>query len=207
MIWNKLKHCDELFKRFFSPWYPEGERPKMVRPDMFVISGYENQVLDLDKIQYLTEEGLKETKELLKKMRETYHKDFQNFKAFKVLDLDVIDSIDKAFTRKEVKNLIKVSDPKDFGNLYLVTVCQFGLALGDLFVASGKFKWLYSYPYFHSIVVNPETGEGVTVFDWAIKKFSSYGIEDGFKSKFLKVMEILEEEIKDLPSNNTKDQT
>ncbi|WP_422092348.1 hypothetical protein [Tenacibaculum sp. MEBiC07804] len=198
MIWNKLPHCDKLFEKFLSPWYPEDERPKMTRPDMYVISGYEDKTLDIDRIQYLTEEGLKDTKDIFEKMRESYQRDFQNFKEFKELNLDVIDSVDKAFGKKEVKELIKISDPKDFENGYLVTVCEFGLALGDLFVQTGKFKWLYSYPYFHSIVINPETGQGITVFDWAVKKFSSYGIDDGYKWKFLKVMEIIEDDIKTL---------
>jgi hypothetical protein len=198
MIWNKLPHCDKLFKKYLSPWYPENERPKMTRPDMYVISGYENRTLDIDKIQYLTLEGLIETKKIFEKMRESYMKDFQNIIEFDELNLDIIDAVDIAFGKKEVKELIKISDPKDFDNQYLVVVCEFGLALGDLFVKTGKFKWLYSYPYFHSIVVNPDTGLGITVFDWALKKFSSYGIDDGYKWKFMKVVELIEKEIKTL---------
>ena len=198
MIWNRLPHCDNLFKKYFSPWYPENDRPEMTRPDMYVISGYENKTLDIDQIQYLTDTGLKETKELFNTMRAAYEIDFQNIIAFKELNLEVIDAVDKAFGKKEVKALIKMSSPKDFNNQYLVNVCEFGIALGDLFVKSGKFKWLYSYPYFHSIVVNPETGQAITVFDWSIKKFSSYGINDGYKWKFKKVLELIEQDIKNV---------
>ena len=163
---------------------------------MYVISGYEGETLDIEQIQYLTNEGLNETKKIFEKMRESYKKDFQNFKEFEELDLDVIEAVDKGLGKQEVKELISMSDPKDSDNQYLLVVCEFGLALGDLFVKTGKFKWLYSYPYFHSIVVNPETGQAITVFDWAVKKLSSYGIDDGFKWKFLKVMELIEEDIK-----------
>ena len=114
---------------------------------------------------------------------------------FDKLNLDVIDAVDKSFGKKEVKELIKMSNPKEFDNKYLVLVCEFGMALGDLFVETGKFKWLYSYPYFHSIVVNPETGNGITVFDWAVKKFSLYGIDDGFKAKFQMAIQMIDDEI------------
>ncbi|MBK8787545.1 MAG: hypothetical protein IPN43_13875 [Chitinophagaceae bacterium] len=35
-----------------------------------------------------------------------------------------------------------------------------------------------------SIIVHKDTGFGITVFDWAIKKFSEYGVDDGFVEKF-----------------------
>ena len=196
MIWNKLPHCDKLFKKYLSPWYPENERPTMTRPDMYVISGYNGKTLDIDQIQYLTAEGLSETKKVFNKMREAYRKDFQRIKKFEEFDINMLDVVDEYFGKQEVKELIKMSNPKDYNNKYLIAVCEFGLALGDLFVKTGKFNWVYSYPYFHSIVVNPETGQAITVFDWAVKKFSSYGINDGYKWKFLKVMELIEEDIK-----------
>lgn len=46
---KKLPHCDTLFERFLSPWYPENNRPKMTRPDMYVINGFNGQTLDLEK--------------------------------------------------------------------------------------------------------------------------------------------------------------
>ena len=56
--------------------------------------------------------------------------------------------------------------------------------LGHLFNQMEGFDWLYSHPYFHSIIVHKDTGFGITVFDWAIKKFSEYGVEDGNVAKF-----------------------
>ena len=192
---KKLPDCDQLFERYLSPWYPENEKPSITRPDMYIIAGYENETLEVDNIQYLTDSVLIKTKETFRTMRESYKKDFQNFIVFERLDLDVIDAIDKSFGKREVNELIEISDALDFGNDYLVLICEFGLALGDLFVETGRFRWLYSYPYFHSIVVNPETGYAVTVFDWAVKKFSSYGINDGIRQKFLATMEYVERDI------------
>ena len=56
--------------------------------------------------------------------------------------------------------------------------------LGHLFRQVGGFGWLYSHPYFHSIIVHRNTGIGITVFDWAIKKFSENGVDGGFAAKF-----------------------
>lgn len=91
--------------------------------------------------------------------------------------------MDKFYDRQKIAEIIKLSDPKDFSNLYLVSVCEFGATLGQLFNNLDGFGWLYSYPYFHSIIVHQETGFGITVFDWAIKKFSEYGVDDGFVAK------------------------
>lgn len=195
MFWNKLPHCDKLFKKYLSPWYPLGDKPYMIRPDMYVIAAFEGERLDINDIQYLDEDALTQTMQNFDDYRKYYMQDFQHFVKFDKLDLEVIDAVDNYFGETEVKELIKRSDPKDLNNKYLAYVTEFGLALGDLFVETGKFEWLYSYPDFHSIVVNPETGNGITVFDWAVKKFSSYGISDGFKAKFLKAIEIVNEDI------------
>lgn len=195
MMEKNLLDCDELFQQYLSPWYPEEERPTMTRPDMYVIAAYNGKPLDIDRIQYLTNKGLTETQKVFAGMREAYKKDFQSLKIFDTFDLEVLDAVDKAYGRQEVMELLDMSDPQDFNNPYLVVVCEFGLALGDLFVNTGKFQWLYAYPYFHSIVVNSETGLAIPIFDWAVKKFSAYGIDDGYQWKFLKVMDVLKEQV------------
>ncbi|HMS67047.1 MAG TPA: hypothetical protein PKD18_02865 [Saprospiraceae bacterium] len=39
-------------------------------------------------------------------------------------------------------------------------------------------------PDYHSIIAHKDTGLAITVFDWAVKKFSEYGVDDGFVAKF-----------------------
>jgi hypothetical protein len=34
------------------------------------------------------------------------------------------------------------------------------------------------------IIVHRNTCFGITVFDWAVKKFSEHGVDDGFAAKF-----------------------
>lgn len=182
---KKLPHCDKLFVKFLSPWYDEEERPKMTRPDMYQIAGYEGQPLILDEIQYLPTEYLEEVKILINNsLTEAVLKDFSFIYKSDTIDLKLLDAVDKYFDRKRISELIKESNPKDFSNPYLVAVCEFGVLLGQLFRQLEGYDWLYSYPYFHSIIIHQDTGYGITVFDWAVKKFSEYGVDDGFVAKF-----------------------
>ena len=65
-------------------------------------------------------------------MRSAYIEDFNSVVEFETINLDAIDAIDKYFDYNKVKELVKASDPKSFENLYLVRVCELGLALGAL---------------------------------------------------------------------------
>ncbi len=150
---------------------------------MFVISGFEGKTLDLDDLQYLPDELLNKTKNQISTITNAALQDYQNIIKSDRLDFNVLDAVDKFYDRQKIAEIIKLSDPKDFSNLYLVSVCEFGATLGQLFNNLDGFGWLYSYPYFHSIIVHQETGFGITVFDWAIKKFSEYGVDDGFVAK------------------------
>ncbi len=182
---KKLPECDTLFEKFFSPWYQEDERPKMTRPDMYQIAAYEGEPLDFEEMQYLDKEDLEERKDFINKtMVHAALEDFQSIIKSDKLDLNVLDAVDKYYDKAKIASLIKESDPTDFSNPYVVTVCEFGVMLGHLFNQIDGYDWLYSHPYFHSIIVHKDTGFGITVFDWAIKKFSEYGVDDGYVAKF-----------------------
>lgn len=191
MFWNSLPHSDNLFRKYYTPWFPQDNKRKKCRPDMYVINAYLDKPLLKEEIEYLPSEIISEVKATMAKMREAYLKDYATIIEFDTFDLAVLELVDQFFNEQRVKEIVKQSNPKDFNNLYLISTCEFGLALGDLFVQTGKFEWLYSYPYFNSMVVNLESGEGVPVFDWAVKKFSSYGINDGYKWKFNEVIRII----------------
>lgn len=163
----------------------------MTRPDMYVIAGYEGQPLDLDSLQYLNDETLIQTKAQIEEMIQAALADYQDIINSDKLSINVLDAVDKYYDKKKVIDIVRQSDPKDFSNLYLVNVCEFGAMLGFLFNESEEFGWLYSYPYFHSIVVHKKTGYGITVFDWAVKKFSGYGIDDGFAAKYFAAIEAI----------------
>lgn len=181
---KKLPHCDDLFVKYLSLWYPEDERPIITRPDMYQIAGFEGQPLDLDTLQYLPDDLLEKTKKQIETMVESALVDYQEIVKSDKLDFSVLAAVDKFYDRSKIAQIIKDSDPNDFSNLYLVSVCEFGATIGHLFNKLDGFDWLYSYPYFHSIIVHRDTGFGITVFDWGVKKFSEYGVDDGFVAKF-----------------------
>jgi len=162
----------------------------MTRPDMYVISGYEGKPLNIDQCQHLPEEYLIKVKKLINEtMINAALEDYQMIIQSDKLDFKVLEAVDKFFDRDKITELINSSDPKDYSNLYLVSVCEFGVMLGYLFNQIEGFGWLYCQPYFHSIIVHTETGYGIPVFDWAVKKFSAYGVDDGFVAKFHVVLE------------------
>ncbi len=191
---KKLPHCDTLFEKYFSPWYDREDRPVMTRPDMYIINGFDGQPLNLDKIQYLPNDLLEYNKKQLQLMTDAALSDYQQIIKTDKLDLNVLDVVDKYFNRKKIAEIINNSDPKDFSNDYIVEVCEFGATLGYLFNQVEGYGWLYSNPYFHSIIVHKETGFGITVFDWAIKKFSEYGVDDGFVEKFRMALECVKKQ-------------
>lgn len=182
---KKLPDCDTLFVKYLSPWYDKDNRPEMTRPDMYQIAGYEGKTMDLDKVQYLTPKYLEQTKSLINEtMTKAALEDFQHIYQTDKINLEMLNAVDKYYDRAKILALIKESDPNDFSNPYLVTVCEFGVLLGQLFNQFEEYDWLYSQPYYHSIIVHKETGFGITVFDWAVKKFSEYGVDDGYVAKF-----------------------
>lgn len=113
-----------------------------------------------------------------------------------------MDAVDRYYDRIKISELIKKSDPKDFSNPYLVTVSEFGVLLGQLFRQIDGYDWLYSHPYYHSIIVHKYTGFGITVFDWAVKKFSEYGVDDGFVAKFHAAIDGINGQLEDNEKNN-----
>jgi hypothetical protein len=181
---SKLPDCDDLFAKYLIPWYPANDRPAMTRPDMYIISGFEDKPLDIGSLQYLENELLEQTKKQIHAMADAALQDFREIVQSESLSLNVLEAVDKFYNRNRISQIIRNSDPADFSNQYLVTVCEFGATIGQLFQEIEGFDWLYSYPYFHSIIVHKDSGFGIPVFDWAVKKFSEYGVDDGIVAKF-----------------------
>jgi hypothetical protein len=191
-LFNSLDRSDALFKKFLSRWYPESDRPKTTRPTMFLLPGYDGEPLDLDTKQSLDEKTLLEIKVQLQDITDQATTDYQNIIKSSRLDLTVVDAVDKYYDRKKVSRLLKESDAKDINNVYLKNVCQFGAMLGFLLSQNEEFGWVYAQPYFHSIVVHKKAGYAVPVFDWAVTKFSSDGIDEGLAAKYIATVKTIQ---------------
>jgi hypothetical protein len=110
------------------------------------------------------------------------------------MDVTWVESLDTHYDLTRVKELVGRSDPADFSNDYLVTVCEFGAVLGSVMRDSlPRLVWLPSWPYWESSIFDAKTGNVVPVFHWAIKKFSTYGIDDGFAEKLQVCVQMMQD--------------
>jgi len=100
------------------------------------------------------------------------------------IGLSWVDAFDRYWNRKRIKDTIRGSDPKDFGNDYVVIVCEFGAVLGHVMRGlQPRLVWYLERPYWESALVDPNRGFVIPVFHWAVKKMSGYGVDDGFAAK------------------------
>jgi len=97
------------------------------------------------------------------------------------VSLQWVEAFDRHYDASRVQQTIERSDPSDFSNDLVVLCCQFGAVLGTAMIAEEKsLVWLEDYPYWECALYDQRSGTRINVFHWAIKKFSDYGIDDGY---------------------------
>ena len=183
-----LPDMDKVFDRFFFPWYPEDEKKSFrkikVKPD---VQSWAEPETELSSIQFLKEEGIKKVDEMIQKMIYAASEDWKTYLGVDgEPDIDWVDKFDRYYDKKQVLLLLNKSKADNFTNDFIVTCCEFGAVLGKVLIdLNSGVGWLYDYPYWESSIYDPKTGSLINIFHWAIKKFSNYGIEDGYKPKLL----------------------
>lgn len=187
---QKLPEPDFLYEKFVKPWDNNNDPllPKKLKPDM---QGLFKAGYGLEKLKEINWDFENTTKNQIDAMCEAV---FVDFKDFGKLDrdnlLNTIDILDKVFDRKFVKRVIDNSDPNKFDNEYLLHSIEFGALIGKYFEKQAGYFWFYEYPYWESVIVHQKTGTVIPVFHWGFKKFSNYGVEDGFKLKVHQALQI-----------------
>jgi len=192
---KKLEQCDILFHRYFDPWYTDEARRrrgfKATRPDMLFVE----QLIGADatRASPLTEDAQVKIREQIETMINAARGDWQNYVPVSgEIDLHWVKAFDAYYNRSRVTEVIARSDPKDFGCDYIVLCCEFGAVLGHtLRLLRPGLDWYLDWPYWDSMLLDPDSGTVIPVFHWAIKKMSSYGIDDGFADKIKKCLDIL----------------
>jgi hypothetical protein len=191
---QELPHCDELFARFFKPWYSERDLKRRVypatRPDLEVV--YRPGISATD-VSPLVREGRERVQEAIGGMVEAVRCDWpEAFGVSEPLSLEWVAAFDGCHDRQEISRLIAESDPSDFANPYLVWCCEFGVAMGEVFLRlNPELEWLYDWPYWESAIFDSTIGARINVFHWAIKKMSEYGVDDGFAAKIMACLQDL----------------
>lgn len=195
---NTLPNCDKLFLRYFDRWYSDDDRQRRgfqaTKPDMFTVK--ELIGAEASDISPLTEKGQKDVLKRIVSMVDAARGDWPEYLPVKGdIDLEWISQFDAYYDRQRIGDLIAHSDPEDFGSDYVVLCCEFGAVIGHVMQAQQpRLLWYYDWPYWESMLLDLKTGTLIPVFHWAIKKMSSYGVEDGYKAKIKMSLDLLEKQ-------------
>jgi hypothetical protein len=192
----KIPDCNELFTRFFVPWYPEGERGtlKATKGDMITERAYAAR--SAADVSNLTPQAQTRVEQQLERMLSAARTDWPKFLQIDgEVDLRWVQAFDEYYDQERIANLIRSSNPAEDGNDYMITAIEFGVVLGDVLLqAQPRLAWSAAMPYWESAVYDCKSGTFIPVTHWAIKKLSDYGWDDGFADKVQACVALLDEE-------------
>lgn len=193
-----LPHCDELFFRFFDPWYDDaGRRRRGFKATLPDVLQHESFVgLSQAQASCVNEEAQRQILQQIDRMIDAARHDWPTYLSVEdELDLKWIDAFDSYYDRDHIREVVEQSDPSQFGNDYVVLCCEFGAVLSHILrQAQPRLVWRLDWPYWDSSLLDPKTGTAMPVFHWAIKKMSEYGVDDGFAAKTTASLQFLDEE-------------
>jgi len=192
-----LPDCDKVFMKYFDRWYEPEDRARKrfpaTKPDTLLVQEIRGLPQDASP---LDETAQSDVREIVNNMITAAEADWPSFLPVSMpMGIQWIDEFDKYHNKQRVKAVMKMSDPSDFSNELFVRCCEFGAVIGYVMVETlPGLQWVYDWPYWESSILDPESGTFISVFHWAIKKFSSYGIDDGFKAKIIACCKMIGEE-------------
>lgn len=186
-IQTQIGDDNEMFRLYFDRWYNDDTRQlkgfEATLPDMLRFPGAISR--SVDEVCQITDIAAEKALQQVERMKQAAMGDWPKYLTIEMpISLQWVEAFDEYYDQARVRELVARSDPEDFSNQYLVTVCEFGTVLGTVMLSSlPRLQWLPSWPYWETSVFDSQTGNVIPVFHWAIKKFSTYGIDDGFAAK------------------------
>ena len=183
-----LPDADEVFDTYFLRWYSAEDLARRqysaTRPD---VEGWGAPGSSAHDLSPLDAEGRQLAADQIQAIRSAAATDWPALlQVSGTVSLGWIDEFDRYYDRERVQRTIAASDPTDFGSDLVVICCEFGAMLGHVLKQSTpQLDWLYDWPYWESALYDSKHGMRINVFHWAIKKFSDYGVDDGFRAKLL----------------------
>lgn len=193
-----LPHSDDLFLRFFDPWYDNaGRRRRGFKATLPDVLQHESFIgLSQAQASCINEEAQHQVLQQIDRMVSAARHDWPTYLSVADdLDLEWIDTFDSYYNRDRIHEVIERSDPAEFSNDYVVLCCEFGAVLSQVLRgAQPRLIWRLDWPYWDSSLLDPKTGTAMPVFHWAIKKMSEYGVDDGFVAKTKGSLQFLNEE-------------
>lgn len=189
----ELPRCDDVFARFFAPWYQPQDLVargyKATRPD---VESWADPGTPADSAGQLTADGRQAAMHRVTAMLEAARIDWPTYLPVAgEPSQEWVEAFDNHWTAARVDDLLRRSDPSDFSNDLVVTVCEFGAVLGHVMQhALPQLEWLPDWPYWESALLDVPSGHRINVFHWSIKRFSEYGLEDGYAAKVRKGLQL-----------------
>lgn len=189
-----LPDADEVYSLFFDRWYDNDDRKRKgfthTRPDM---AACYRPGLDSSEISRLTAKSQTEVIRRIQRMLDAAQADWPSYlPVANEVSEHWIEAFDDFYDAKHVASVINRSAPDDFSNDLVVAVCQFGAVLGHMLLQfQPRLRWIPEWPYWESSLYDPVSGNVIPPFHWAMKKFSSYGIDDGFVRKVQMCLHVL----------------
>ncbi|MCX6854960.1 MAG: hypothetical protein NTV80_08660, partial [Verrucomicrobia bacterium] len=142
---SSLPEIDDFYTTFFDRWYSDDDRDrkrfKFTRPDIMKL--YKPEV-SVSEICALNDEYRDEAERRVFRIFSSAKSDWPTFLPLsEPVNETWIQLFDEHYVSEVVADLIQKSDPEDFANDVVVSVCQFGAVLG--FVLQGmvpRLEWL-----------------------------------------------------------------
>jgi hypothetical protein len=193
-----LPHCDDLFVTFFDPWYDDAARQRRGFRATFPDISQSDSLVGVTQAEAsgVVGEGRQHVLDQIVGMIDAVRHDWPTYLGVEgEIDLKWIDAFDRHYDRNRIHEVIKRSDASNFSNDYVVLCCEFGAALSHVLrIGETRLIWRLDWPYWDSSLLDPKTGTEMSVFHWAIKKMSEYGVDDGFAAKINACLRILREQ-------------
>lgn len=192
-----LPHCDPLFEKFLARWYSPSDQKRKhfeaTRPDIMYVDSLVG--IPASEIAVIDPDGERESAARIARMLDACRTDWPTYLSLSgEIDEHWIAAFDDYYDPDRIADVISKSAPDDFSNDYLVLVCEFGAAIGHVLqMKQPRLIWLYDWPYWESSLVDTRSGAIVPTFHWAVKKFSEYGVDDGFAEKIEMCLRVIEE--------------
>ena len=191
-----IPHCDELFKRYFAPWYSEDDLSSRgfdaTRPDLLQYADHIGKsAFELSPL--CKDDHDQFVRHLGETMTDAAVVDFGNLLGLTPpIDFNWIQTIDDYFNVDRIAELIAESDPSDDGSPYFITCIELGTLIAKVMqTLVPELEWMADSPYWESSLWHPPSGHIIAPTHWAIKKFSDYGWNDGLVPKIRCAMHVL----------------
>ncbi|MSR46238.1 MAG: hypothetical protein EXS13_04100 [Planctomycetes bacterium] len=180
---EKLLDAPAVYSRFFAPWLRPIDRERrgteLLRPDLLEVAAF--RFLPATELSTVAPDVSAKVADQIGRMVAAARTDWKELCGrHDVTSREGLGAIDAGFDADAIAELHSSSDPAEFGNSLLVTVCELGAVIGTtLCAARPTLQWVADWPYFESTLVDRATGIVLPPFHWAIRKLSAEGAGGG----------------------------